>query len=102
MIQRDEYFPSPGPATPQQVARIGNEMRQGYLDVTVPVVVTMGTASTLIEDQRVRASTVPLLVPLSSDAAGLKWWMAGIGRGYIEIGHDAAGADLDFVAVLIG
>lgn len=101
-MTRDEYFPSNGPTSPMQIARIGNECRQGYLDVTVPVIVENGTSVTMIEDQRVRATTVPLLVPLSADAANMVWWMEGAGRGFIEIGHSTAGSDLEFRAVLIG
>lgn len=101
-MKRDEYFPSPGPTNPAQISRIGNEMRQGYLDVTVPVTVANGSTVTVIEDQRVRATTVPVLVPLSASAANLVWWFEGVGRGFVEIGHATAGGDLEFMAVLVG
>jgi len=99
---RDEYMPAPGPVSPAQVARMVNGMRQGHLDVVREVTVTAATTETVVEDQRIRLTTYPLVVPLSSDAANLVWWFKERGRQSVTIGHDAPGGDVDIAVVLVG
>lgn len=99
---RDEYFPPNGPASPAQTARIGNDMRQGHLDVLRALTVLDATTETVVSDPRIRPTTVPLLIPLTSAAANVVWWLKDRGKQSITIGHDAPSGDQAFTVVLIG
>jgi hypothetical protein len=98
----DEYFPAPGPANPAQVARIGNELRVGHLDNLRTVTLAAGATTTTLNDPRIRPTTVPLLVPRSSAAAAVTWWLASRGRQSLVLGHDAPGSAVEFSVVLLG
>lgn len=99
---RDEYFPPGGPTDPAQTARIGNGVRQGHLDVLRAVTIADAATETVVSDPRIRPTTVPVLVPLSSGAADVVWWLKDRGRQSLTIGHDAPSGDQAFTMVLVG
>lgn len=96
----DNRLPVTGGNGPE-VARAVNAALDGYLQSTGTLTLTAG-AETVIRAPIFRASTVIILVPRSSAAAALSWWVSAADVRQITIGHDAAAGTEEFSWVAIG
>lgn len=97
----DERLPVVG-ADPIAVARVVNRALSGQLQNVGEVTLASGTTETVIRSPIFRATSVLILVPLSSAAAAISWWQDSRARGSITVGHSAPGSDLDFAWVVCG
>ncbi len=81
-----------------------NLILQGRLNVLTTVVLADATTSTVLTDQRIWASTVPVLVPLSAVAAAVlpSVYVSARAAGTLTLTHNNPGAAASFAVLLIG
>lgn len=68
----------------------------------VKVTVAAGTTSTVVENERISANTVPIPVPLDDSASTLTFWVAERKNGQLTLAHTLASAEADLELLLIG
>jgi hypothetical protein len=93
-----QYLPETGGDLP----RVINDLRRGKLDVAGSVTLANGTTSTDIVDPRLSELSNVILIPRSSAAAAVNWYISSKARAKVVVGHDDPGADREFDWVALG
>lgn len=88
----------------REIATALNLMLQGRLNVTYAVTLLDTTTSTTIDDPRIWAGTVPVLVALNAAAAAVlpTVYVSSRAVGTLTLTHADPGSDAEFAVLLIG
>jgi hypothetical protein len=92
-----------GSARLDQVARSVNLLLDGHLECHGKVTLLAGTTETSIKAPVFTANTVIVLVPTDAASAALSvWQQEATTRREVIVGHDAPGANAEFLWVAVG
>jgi hypothetical protein len=93
-----EYLVEAGDA----IKRVVNDLRRGKLDVGGSVTLANSTTSTVIVDPRLSELSNVILIPRSSAASAVTWYVSAKARAKVTIGHANPGGDRLFDWVALG